>query len=93
MGQLVELDAYRKPRPAQDMTPARRVIFYAELKGMALERRYKPGWAAVQFKERFGEWPPRSWDAVTSISPSQETINWVKSRWIARQKAQDKANA
>jgi superfamily II DNA or RNA helicase len=34
MGQLVELDAYRKPRRRRDFTPSSAVIFYAELKGM-----------------------------------------------------------
>jgi DNA repair protein RadD len=91
MGQLIELDAYRKPRPARDFTPEQRLRFFSELKGVVLERGYKSGWAMFQYKERFGEWPPFSWKATEPLSPSQATINWVKSRWIARSKAQGKA--
>jgi DNA repair protein RadD len=90
MGQLVELDAYRKPRPARDFTPEQRLIFFAELKGMCLDRGYKSGWASFQFKERFGEWPPFSWKATQPLSPTIGTINWVKSKWIAKQHAQQK---
>jgi DNA repair protein RadD len=93
MGQLVELDAYRKPKPAQDMTAADKLTFFQELKGMALERGYKEGWPAVQFKERFGDWPSRFWNGYQPLKPSPATINWVKSRWIARSKAKEKANA
>lgn len=91
MGQLVELDAYRKPKPARDFTAEQRLRFFSELKGVVVERGYKSGWAMFQYKERFGEWPPFSWKATEPLPPSQATINWVKSRWIARSKAQGKA--
>jgi DNA repair protein RadD len=79
MGQLVELDAYRKPKPARDMTPDQRRVFYAELKGMALERGYKEGWAAVQFKNRFGEWPTRRWNEnlVLRAKPRHRQLDQV----------------
>jgi DNA repair protein RadD len=91
MGQLVELDAYRKPKPERELTVEQRMIFYAELKGMADERGYKPGWPAVNYKERFGKWPQNAWKDIPLRAPSPATLNWVRSRWIARSKAQQHA--
>jgi hypothetical protein len=34
---------------------------YRGLLALAHERGYKPGWAAIQYKEVYGEWPPREW--------------------------------
>ena len=87
MGKLVELDDYRRPRAARQVPEAQKEDFYSELRFFALERRYKAGWAAHQFKERFGYFPPRSWNDNNLLSPSPATVNWVKSRWIARSKA------
>jgi superfamily II DNA or RNA helicase len=45
---------------------------------------YKPGWAAGQFKQKFGSWPPFSWNNLppaNDISP--EVHSWVRSRDIA----------
>jgi DNA repair protein RadD len=94
MGQLIELDAYRRPKQAKQVLQVpldQKEDFYSELRFFALERRYKAGWAALQFKERFGEWPPRSWNDNPLLPPSLATVNWIKSRWIARSKAQEKA--
>ena len=54
------------------------------LKGYALDHNYKLGWAAVQFKERFNEWPPKGYvDRIDPLECSVEIANWVKSRQIA----------
>src|SRR5215213_2532332 len=90
MGQLVELDAYRRPKQAKGIPWEQKEDFYSELRFYALERRYKAGWAAHTFKDRFGDWPPRSWNDNPLLPPSLATINWVKSRWIARSKAKEK---
>jgi superfamily II DNA or RNA helicase len=37
---------------------------YARLFGIAKSKGYKLGWAGIQFKNRFGYWPPRSWQAA-----------------------------
>lgn len=57
--------------------------FYRELRSIAAERRYSPKWPAVQFRERFGEWPPRAWSGGRTINPSLATRRWVQSRLIA----------
>jgi hypothetical protein len=46
------------------------------------ERAYKPTWAAVQYKEKFGAWP--QWGASPRpIEPTPEVRSWVRSRLIA----------
>jgi DNA repair protein RadD len=92
-GQLIELGAYRRQKQVQAFSWDQKSDFYSELRFFALERRYKAGWAALQFKERFGDWPPRSWNDNPLLPPSPATVNWIKSRWIARVKSQEKAHA
>jgi DNA repair protein RadD len=38
---------------------SRKAEVFAQLQATARERGYKPGWAAVQFKARYGHWPRR----------------------------------
>jgi superfamily II DNA or RNA helicase len=59
------------------------LIWYADLKG------YRPGWAARQFKDKFGSYPP--WGAaVTPLPASPEVLSWIRSRQIAYAKAMAK---
>jgi DNA repair protein RadD len=54
----------------------------------------KPEWAAGQFKNKFGSWPPRAWNYLgpaPEVSPEVES--WVRSRDIAYAKAMQKASA
>ena len=55
--------------------------WYPMLAYIAVERGYKPGWAAYKYKEKFGAWPPRG--NVVPIEPSPEVRSWVRSRMIA----------
>lgn len=57
--------------------------FYQELKSIAEENGYKPGWAAVNYKEKFGDWPPRDWNRLPALAPTQATRRWLKSKHIA----------
>lgn len=57
--------------------------FYQELKSIAEERAYKPGWAAAKYKDKFGDWPPRDWNSLPPRQPSAATRRWVKSTFIA----------
>lgn len=62
---------------------AEKKVFLAELKGYALDKGYKPGWAAMKFKDKFGDWPERPMDKVepaTLISPG--TLNFIRYRNI-----------
>ena len=63
-------------------SPAERECWHAMLIWIGQERGYKPGWAAVQYKEKFHAWPP--WGASPPpIPPSPEVRSWVRSRMIA----------
>ena len=56
---------------------------------IAIERGYKPGWAAHKFKEKFGTWPATR--TAQPIEPSPEVLSWVRSRIIAYAKAKERA--
>ena len=88
--ELVELGSGRPGNSVR--TDDRRLWFAAllSLKQEALARgkNYKPTWPACQFREKFGEWPPRDW--TWSLEPAPPTIeirNFVRSRQIAFAKA------
>jgi superfamily II DNA or RNA helicase len=80
-GDLVELGAGAPPE-VQD-----RAVFYAELRGFAAERGFKPGWAAYKFHERYATWPPWAWQQEPAVSPSPATRGWIRSRYIAWRKS------
>jgi DNA repair protein RadD len=63
--------------------PAERDRWHGMLTTIGRERGYKmPGWASVQFKEKFGMWPPFG-AAPQPVQPTQECLSWVRSRVIA----------
>lgn len=84
-GELVEVGAHLKPEQ-QD-----RRGFFAELRGIAAERGFKAGWAAYKYREKFGAWPPRSFEHTAAAQPSLTTRRWVKSRTIAWLKSREAA--
>jgi hypothetical protein len=79
-GELVELGSRasgQRPLPEPDKR-----IFFREL--LALRKpHYKNGWAAAQFRNRFGHWPPLNYDQFAPAVPSLATRNWLRSRQIA----------
>lgn len=83
-GRLVELNA-------KDRKPLGDPKFFQELKGFALERGHKPGFAAFKFKERYGRFPPWSWNDLPPLDATLETRQWIKSRQIAWAKSQGRA--
>ena len=74
---------------AVNFSPEQRAELHRMLVYIALERGYKPGWAAYKYKERFGAWPP--YGAVTPLPPSPEVRSWVRSRQIAYARAREVA--
>jgi hypothetical protein len=58
-------------------------IFYAELRQIAADGGYKRGWAAMKFKEKFGTFPPWSWNDDQTATATVTTLQWTKSRQIA----------
>jgi superfamily II DNA or RNA helicase len=59
--------------------------FWAELQYYGKEKKYKEGWAAVKYKEKFGVYPNGL--KADPHPPSITTLNWIKSRAIAYAKA------
>jgi DNA repair protein RadD len=94
-GELVEIvpGQLRKVGSKKDWTYKEKHVFLAELKGYALQHGYKPGWAGMKFREKFGEFPPRYMDQIepaTELSPG--VALWIRSRNIAWHKARAKQN-
>lgn len=79
-GELIELGAERHARLKAGS--AEKARFYAELLTICRNRGYAIGWAANQFRNRYGVWPNHYKD-VQPQEPSPGTLNWVKSRQIA----------
>jgi DNA repair protein RadD len=79
-GELVELGARRSGKASIE----EKAEFFAELRGHATIKGYKEGWAANQYREKFGVWPndPRV-RCVQPARPTLKTLNWIKSRAIA----------
>jgi len=49
---------------------------------------YKEGWAAVQFKAKYGVYP--NGYSANPAPPDAKTLSWIKSRTIAWVKAKQK---
>ncbi len=62
--------------------------FHRELLWVAAQRGYKPGWAAHQYKVKFGVWPPDR-SVPPPMPPTPGTLAWVRSRQIAYAKAME----
>ncbi len=63
---------------AEVMNPA----FYQELRGYAISKRYNDKYAKVNYKNRYGIWPPRNWDLLPPLQPSLETSRWLKHQLV-----------
>lgn len=51
---------------------------------MARRDGYKPGWVAVNFKKKFGRWPPPPFSALPGLRPRPATRNWLRQQdWIS----------
>jgi hypothetical protein len=75
-GELVELGARRSGEKAPDI--AEKAAFYGELLWIVRNRGYSSGWAAHEYREKFGVWPndPRIRCATASRpSPKDEKLD------------------
>jgi DNA repair protein RadD len=84
-GDLVELGKATAPAPAF----VDKINFHAELRGYQRSARkkdgspYANGWAAQQFKQKYGHFPPWDWNSKPTLEPTLATLRWIKSRQIA----------
>jgi DNA repair protein RadD len=91
-GELVELG-----KPAIVRSESERRRFFAELRGYQETARkrdgtpYARGWAANQYRTKYGSFPPWSWNNDMPVTPSDATRRWVRSRIIAWARARGAA--
>lgn len=90
-GDLTELDRQKK-RENREWSTRGKAVFFGELLGLSQERGYSSGWAANQYRQKFGVWPNAHRDQVP-LSASAETRAWVKSRLIAYAKSKQREAA
>jgi hypothetical protein len=83
-GDLVEVGVGAEPDEQE------RLAFYCELRGCEQQRGYHRGWSAHKFRERYGAYPPWSWNDKPAAMPSPATRRWLLSRVIAWRKAQER---
>lgn len=79
-GELVELSAHKR-KLNRNTTPAEKREFFGGLKHYAAQKGYKPGWAANQFREKFGVWPNAHKDAPM-VPPNPDVLGWIKHQRI-----------
>jgi len=82
-GELVKLD---RRKPIHKETGQH---IYSQLLGYAQSKNYKRGWAFHKYEDLMGRKP--SGLRQVAAKPTQEILNWIKSRQIAASKARDKA--
>ncbi len=95
-GELGEVDRASKAVQAIRADARERTKFHAMLLWIGREKSYKPGWAAAQYRQKFGAWPAApSWSPPAPELPSPEVRAWVRSRQIAyaRERAAEQAAA
>lgn len=97
-GELVEVTGGGKKQRAkqkrpEDFTEGDRCTFFLELRAYGLLHEYKPGWAAIKYRERFDGWPPRQWSSLPlPAAVSAITSSWIRSRNIAWAKSRQNAD-
>jgi DNA repair protein RadD len=80
-GDLALVDRARRTAEATS-DPHERMRWFAELKSFEQPLgKYRQGFAKVNYKEKFGHWPPSQ--DIEPKPPSPEVASWVRSRLIA----------
>jgi DNA repair protein RadD len=85
-GDLAHIQRDRS-QSAEGWTTDGQVSFYQQLRSIEAQRQYKRGWAANKYREKFGSFPPWSWNNAEPKAPSGAVLAWVRSRNIAYAKA------
>lgn len=90
-GELIELDVRGIAKANRDAGWDEKIAFMRQLRAYGLERGYARGWAANQYKTKFGVWPndPRVSDVSPAAGVSPEVRNWIKGQAIRYAKARE----
>jgi superfamily II DNA or RNA helicase len=89
-GELLELGRDGKGKVGSTSTKEKEK-FYRELRGYAIAKGYKDGWAYWAYKDRFGVGPSNSFNPI-ALSPSSATFSYVRHMNIVRAKKREKSN-
>lgn len=89
-GTLSELTRDGK-KAVSGYTQKEKEIFYRELRGYAIARGYKDGWAYWVYKDRFGVGPANSFKGI-ALSPTAPTMSYIRHHNIVKAKRNDKFN-
>jgi superfamily II DNA or RNA helicase len=84
-GDLVQIRGKKMPSALQTLESIGRTRVFHQLCWIAQERGFKPGWAAMKYKEAFGCWPNGISKELEEPLPS--VLSWEHSRRIAYFKA------
>jgi DNA repair protein RadD len=86
-GELGEVDRRNRNVSVSAWTTSERLDFYRQLLWIRERLDRRQGWAAHKFKEKFGSFPPWSWNSAEPMSAGPAVVAWVRSRDIAYAKA------
>ena len=81
--ELTELVPKEKERINRVTKPEEKAAFYSGLKHYGAGKGYKPGWAANQYREKFGVWPNKYKD-VKPTPPNEMVKGWIRHNAIKR---------
>lgn len=89
--ELREVARKGKKSKANTMTMDEKIMFFSGLKYVTKTKGYKPGFAAVMYKEKLGVWPnhPSIKNAPASY-PADDVWNWVQYQLIKSAKKRKK---
>jgi DNA repair protein RadD len=74
-----ELQELKKPK-RKEFTQAEKQRWFSMLLGVVQQRGYKSGWAANQYKQKFGGWPRGL--SEHAMDPEPDVLNYVKHSMI-----------
>lgn len=84
-GELIAIKAKKDKAP----TPDEKLDFYRQLKGWGAEYNKTDSQILAKYRAKYNEWPARK-HGIAPLSPSPETLSWIKASNIRYAKGQEK---
>lgn len=75
-----------KAKANRNWSKDRKSEFFGGLKTYAREKGYREGWAAHQFREKFGVWP-NAYKNAKVCKPNEDVYGWIKHQAIKRSRS------
>lgn len=67
--------------------------FMQQARWLAEQRRYKPAWVCVVFRQRYGKWPGESLKESGPMPASEAFLAWLSGYWAGRRPEQEPGRA